>query len=110
MKLTRYLLRVTRDGKYGDSMERVMYNTVLGARPLTGRTEALTTTRITTLRGAGCITRRLGVLRGDAAAGGDRLRHQQLSAGAGCGVGEPVYPVGSAVECWSEPNPDGADG
>jgi DUF1680 family protein len=34
MKLTRYLLRVTRDGKYGDSMERVMYNTVLGARPL----------------------------------------------------------------------------
>jgi hypothetical protein len=34
MKLTRYLLRVTRDGKYGDSMERVMYNAVLGARPL----------------------------------------------------------------------------
>lgn len=34
MKLTRYLLRVTRDGKYGDSMERVMVNTVLGARPL----------------------------------------------------------------------------
>ena len=34
MKLTRYLLRVTRDGRYGDSMERVMYNTVLGAMPL----------------------------------------------------------------------------
>ncbi len=34
MKLTRYLLRVTRDGRYGDSMERVMYNAVLGARPL----------------------------------------------------------------------------
>lgn len=33
-KLTRYLLRVTRDGKYGDSMERVFYNTVLGAKPL----------------------------------------------------------------------------
>lgn len=33
-KLTRYLLRVTRDAKYGDSMERVMYNTVLGAKPL----------------------------------------------------------------------------
>ncbi len=33
-KLTRYLLRVTRDGRYGDSMERVMYNTVLGAKPL----------------------------------------------------------------------------
>jgi DUF1680 family protein len=33
-KLTRYLLRVTRDSRYGDSMERVMYNTVLGARTL----------------------------------------------------------------------------
>jgi uncharacterized protein len=33
-KLTRYLLRVSRDSRYGDSMERVMYNTVLGAKPL----------------------------------------------------------------------------
>ncbi|MFZ0735361.1 MAG: beta-L-arabinofuranosidase domain-containing protein [Candidatus Sulfotelmatobacter sp.] len=33
-KLTRYLLRVTRDPRYGDSMERIMYNTVLGAKPL----------------------------------------------------------------------------
>lgn len=33
-KLTRYLLRVTRDSAYGDSMERVFYNTVLGAKPM----------------------------------------------------------------------------
>ena len=33
-KLTRYLLRITRDARYGDSMERVMYNTVLGAKPI----------------------------------------------------------------------------
>jgi hypothetical protein len=33
-KITRYLLRVTRDSRYGDSMERMMVNTVLGARPL----------------------------------------------------------------------------
>jgi DUF1680 family protein len=33
-KLTRYLLRVTGDAHYGDSMERMMYNTVLGALPL----------------------------------------------------------------------------
>jgi DUF1680 family protein len=33
-KLTRYLLRVTGDGWYGDSMERVFYNTVLGAKEL----------------------------------------------------------------------------
>ena len=33
-KLTRYLLRVTGDGRYGDGLERVFYNTVLGARRL----------------------------------------------------------------------------
>jgi uncharacterized protein len=33
-KITRYLLRVTKDAKYGDSMERVLYNTVLGAWPV----------------------------------------------------------------------------
>ena len=32
-KITRYLLRVTGDSHYGDSMERVLYNTVLGAKP-----------------------------------------------------------------------------
>lgn len=34
LKLTRYLIRITKNSKYGDSMERVMYNTVLGALPL----------------------------------------------------------------------------
>ena len=33
-KLTRHLLRVTRDSRYGDSMERMMYNTILGAKAL----------------------------------------------------------------------------
>ena len=33
-KLTRYLLRITRESRYGDSMERVLYNTVLGATPI----------------------------------------------------------------------------
>jgi len=33
-KLTRYLLQATPSLRYGDSMERVMYNTVLGAKPL----------------------------------------------------------------------------
>ena len=31
-KVTRYLLRATRDSRYGDSMERVLYNTIGGAR------------------------------------------------------------------------------
>jgi len=39
-KLTRYLLRVTGDARYGDSMERMMYNTVLGAKPLQDNGEA----------------------------------------------------------------------
>jgi len=33
-KLARYLLRITKASRYGDSMERVMYNTVLGAKEL----------------------------------------------------------------------------
>jgi DUF1680 family protein len=33
-KLTRYLLRITRDPSYGDSMERVLYNCALGATPI----------------------------------------------------------------------------
>ncbi len=33
-KLTRYLLRATRDGRYGDSMERVIHNAALGSLPL----------------------------------------------------------------------------
>jgi uncharacterized protein len=33
-KITRYLLRVTRDSLYGDSMEQVLYNTVAGAKPI----------------------------------------------------------------------------
>jgi DUF1680 family protein len=33
-KITRYLLRVTKDAHYGDSMERILYNTILGAWPI----------------------------------------------------------------------------
>jgi DUF1680 family protein len=33
-KLTRYLLRITRDSRYGDSMERILYNAALGALPI----------------------------------------------------------------------------
>ena len=33
-KLTRALLRATRDGRYGDSMERVIHNAALGSLPL----------------------------------------------------------------------------
>jgi uncharacterized protein len=33
-KIARYLMRITGDPRYGDSMEQVLYNTVLGAKPI----------------------------------------------------------------------------
>jgi DUF1680 family protein len=33
-KIGRYLIAVTADSRYGDSMEAVLYNTILGAKPL----------------------------------------------------------------------------
>jgi DUF1680 family protein len=33
-KIARYLLRTTKDAQYGDTMERVLYNTILGAWPI----------------------------------------------------------------------------
>jgi hypothetical protein len=33
-KITRYLIRATRDSRYGDAMERVLYNCILGAKPI----------------------------------------------------------------------------
>ena len=32
-KIARYLMRLTKDSRYGDSMERILYNTILGAKP-----------------------------------------------------------------------------
>lgn len=34
-KIARALLKLTKDSRYGDSMERVLYNTILGAKPTT---------------------------------------------------------------------------
>ncbi|MGB8259988.1 MAG: beta-L-arabinofuranosidase domain-containing protein [Terracidiphilus sp.] len=33
-KITRYLLRATHDSRYGDSMERVLFNCILGVKPI----------------------------------------------------------------------------
>jgi DUF1680 family protein len=33
-KIVRYLMRITGDSRYGDTMERVLYNTILGALPM----------------------------------------------------------------------------
>ncbi len=59
-KLTRYLLRVTRDSRYGDSMERVMYNTVLGAKPLEENGENLLLRRLQLRRQSASTTKHAG--------------------------------------------------
>ena len=33
-KLVRYLIAITAQSRYGDSMERILYNTILGAKPI----------------------------------------------------------------------------
>jgi uncharacterized protein len=33
-KIARYLMRIKGDSRYGDSMEKVLYNTILGAKPI----------------------------------------------------------------------------
>lgn len=33
-KITRYLMALTGDSRYGDSMEKVLYNTILGVKPM----------------------------------------------------------------------------
>jgi DUF1680 family protein len=33
-KVARYLMRITGDSSYGDSMESILYNTILGAKPI----------------------------------------------------------------------------
>ncbi|MGH9621391.1 MAG: beta-L-arabinofuranosidase domain-containing protein, partial [Bryobacteraceae bacterium] len=33
-KIVRYLMRISGDSRYGDSMEKVLYNAILGAKPL----------------------------------------------------------------------------
>lgn len=38
-KIARALLKLTKDSRYGDSMERVLYNTILGAKPTTPQGE-----------------------------------------------------------------------
>ena len=79
-KLTRYLLRVTRDARYGDSMERVMYNTVLGAKPLRADGRAFYYADYNLRGPQGLLEPPLPLLLGHVAAGRGGLRHQHLLA------------------------------
>ena len=98
-KLTRYLLRVTQDSRYGDSMERMMYNTVLGAKPLRadGRTFYYSDYNFKG-RKVYSDTATLGVLLRHSATGSRRLSHQHLF---------PRFRVAYGSICTSHPHCDG---
>jgi len=104
--LTRYLLRVTGDSRYGDSMEHMMYNTVLRAKPLgaDGRTFYCSDYNF---KGRKVLGPSLGVLLRHAATGGSRLSHQHLLPRFARSMGELVHPIHSAMDTrWC---PSGAD-
>jgi DUF1680 family protein len=75
-------LRATRDARYGDSMERMMYNTVLGAMPLQENGDNFYYADYNFDGEAGVQGSSLGVLFRHAAAGGGGLPDQhRISAG-----------------------------
>ena len=98
-KLTRYLLQVTREARYGDSMERVMYNTVLGAKPLMadGRTFYYSDYNF---KGRKVYSGQptLGLLLGNAAPGCHRLSHQHVLSRFARRLGEFIYPLHVAMD------------
>ena len=98
-KLTRYLLRVTHDSRYGDSMERVMYNTILGAKPLQGKRQKFLLRRLQLLRRpAGLQESPLGLLLGYAAAGCRRLPNQPVSSRTASSLREPLRAFDAAMD------------
>ncbi len=90
-KLTRYLLRATRDGRYGDSMERVLLNTTAGALPLQLDGRSFYYADYNNVAKAHLLRAPLALLQRHPAAGGGRLRHQLLPARARRAVGEPLH-------------------
>ena len=77
-KLTRSLLRFTRDARYGDSMERVLYNTVLGAKPLQSDGTAFYYSDYSFYGRKTLLQPSLALLFGHASADRCRLRHRLL--------------------------------
>ena len=102
-KLTRYLLRVTRDSRYGDSMERVLYNTVLGARTLEPDGRAFYYSDYNFKGQPRLFEPHLAVLLRDVAAGCGGLSHQHLLSGWPRCLCEPLPPVDLAMDGgWQE--------
>ena len=78
-KITRYLMRVTGDSRYGDSMETVLYNTILGARPIRPTASASTTPTTIRRRHQSRLRTEVALLLRHLPPAHRRLRHQLLS-------------------------------
>ncbi len=96
-KLARYLLRITADPRYGDSMEQVFFNTVLGARPLSS-TAPRSTTPTTHSRPSGFTTAPSGRVLRHSAANRRRLPHQRVLPQRPRRLRESLSPLHAALE------------
>jgi len=77
-KIVRYLLAVTGNSRYGDSMESVLYNTILGAKPLKEDGTSFLLFRLQHARAQELSSRQVALLLGNLSADHGRLRHQLL--------------------------------
>ena len=98
-KLARYLLRITADPRYGDSMEQVFFNTVLGARPLELDGSSFYYSDYTFKAQAHLQSLQVAVLLGHAAANRCRLPHQRLLPQRARRLCESLSALHSALEC-----------
>ena len=98
MKLTRYLLRATRDGHFGDSMEKVMLNTVLGSLPLQPDGRSFYSSDYSTVGKRIYSQHRWPCCSGTLPQVVADLRHQHLPPGAWRVVGQPLPTVGGALD------------
>ena len=79
-KIARYLLRTTKDARYGDSMERALYNTILGAWPIPGRRHVVLLLRLRNDGTEGLVPGQVAVLLGNVPATGRGLPPEHVPA------------------------------
>ena len=97
-KITRYLLRVTKDSRYGDSMERVLYNTILGAWPIQADGTSFYYSDYAAIGKKVWYRDKVAVLLGNISSTCRRLPHQHLSAFSRRGLRKSLRSFECAVE------------
>ena len=98
LKLTRYLLRFTGEGRYGDSLERVLYNTILGIKDPKGDGHVFYYSDYHPDDAENLPSRQVALLLGDNSASGGGLCHQHLFPGCGRNLREPLHALRGELE------------